>query len=148
MLWCHFLREISVHHHSLYYAGALPRVLIVDDDQLATDTRALILCKMGFEVEVAKSGVEALQRPDIHSFGVIVLDYDMPHLNGLETARLLRDLGVSSRLVMLSGRVDAPPGAFIDVFVSKGEGIHHLTTAILNSHSGRRIPYKRAPRAR
>jgi CheY-like chemotaxis protein len=109
-----------------------PRVLIVDDEQLGTELRVAVLRSLGYDAAMSKSGIEAVARPDLDTFDVIVLDYDMPQLNGVETARRLKKSGVDARLVMLSGRVDAPSHSkrLIDVFVSKGEGVPNLTSAI------------------
>ena len=109
-----------------------PRVLIVDDEQLGTELRVAILRSLGYDAAMSRSGAEAVARPDLDTFDVIVLDYDMPHLNGVQTARKLKKSGVDAKLVMLSGRVDAPSRSkkLIDVFVSKGEGVPTLTSAI------------------
>jgi CheY-like chemotaxis protein len=84
---------------------------------------------------MSTSGREAVARADIHSFDVVVLDFDMPTLNGIETARQLRGIGVHAGLVMLSGRIDPPADddGLIDRFVSKGEGVASLTSAIRNA---------------
>lgn len=109
-----------------------PRVLIVDDEELGTELRVAVLRSLGYDAAMSKSGAEAVARPDLDTFDVIVLDYDMPKLNGVQTARKLRQSGVDAKLVMLSGRVDAPSRSkkLIDVFVSKGEGVPNLTAAI------------------
>jgi CheY-like chemotaxis protein len=107
------------------------RVLVVDDEQLGTLVRVAVLISLGFDAVVSHSGPEALARADLASFDVIVLDYDMPVMNGAETARCLKQLGVRAGLVLLSGRIDAPPEAgLFNVFVSKGQGVPSLMAAI------------------
>jgi CheY-like chemotaxis protein len=107
-------------------------VLIVDDEQLGTEVRVAVLRSLGYDATMANSGAEAVARSDIDTFDVIILDYDMPNLNGVETARKLRKSGVEAGLVMLSGRIDAPwtSEKIFDVFVSKGDGVPTLTSAI------------------
>jgi CheY-like chemotaxis protein len=115
-------------------AGATPpRVLIVDDEEIGTEARLAVLRSLGFDAEMSNSGYEAIARADIRSFDVIVLDYDMPLLNGIETARHLKNIGVRANLVMLSGRMECPwnDDGLIDVFVSKGQGVPLLKSAIL-----------------
>ena len=126
--------QIAAYRHHLTHqvVHRTPRVLIVDDEELGTELRVAVLRSLGYDTAMSKSGAEAVARPDIDTFDVIVLDYDMPKLNGVQTARKLRKSGVDAKLVMLSGRVDAPSRSkkLIDVFVSKGEGVPNLTSAI------------------
>ncbi|MGQ0528502.1 MAG: hybrid sensor histidine kinase/response regulator [Panacagrimonas sp.] len=72
------------------YAGPRQRVLVVDDT--AVDRRFLrsVLQPIGFEVEEAGSGIEALQRFSQLQPQLLLLDIGMPGMNGWETARLLR----------------------------------------------------------
>jgi signal transduction histidine kinase/CheY-like chemotaxis protein/purine-cytosine permease-like protein len=82
------------------------RVLVVDDnDNAATVLREMLLA-MGFKVQVAGSGHAALEmarraqaRGD--GFQFVLLDWQMPGLDGLETARELQGLGLSPAPRML-----------------------------------------------
>ena len=72
------------------YAGERRRVLIVDDQAVDRRLVADTLEPLGFDVTEASSGVEALRLvPHLHP-DLILLDINMPGLNGWETARLLR----------------------------------------------------------
>jgi len=68
----------------------MPRVLVVDDQEDILQTTALVLAKGGYEALTATNGFEALEtarreRPDL-----ILLDVEMPRMDGWETLRLLR----------------------------------------------------------
>lgn len=65
-------------------------ILIVDD--LPQNIMALeaILCDMEVEVITAQSGNEALRQSLRHDFALILLDVQMPDMNGFEVARLIR----------------------------------------------------------
>jgi signal transduction histidine kinase/ActR/RegA family two-component response regulator len=86
--------------------NALPRVLVVDDEPLARRSVTRVLEQLGYDVAQAADGPEALkllrdgQRPD-----VVLLDLDMPGLNGEETYRILRNMDASIPVVIGSGRV-------------------------------------------
>jgi len=72
------------------YAGPRRRVLIVDNEAVDRRFLASVLEPIGFEISEAASGIEALRlvphvRPDL-----LLLDINMPGINGWETARLLR----------------------------------------------------------
>ncbi len=83
------------------------RVLVVDDEDYITDLIAVGLRFVGFDVDTAADGREALAkiadtRPDL-----VVLDVSMPGMNGLEVVQRLRRDGVSTPIVFLTAR-DAP----------------------------------------
>jgi CheY-like chemotaxis protein len=67
-----------------------PRLLITDDDRDFRETVAGALADRGFETLLAADGEEALEvvgRQEIH---LLLLDMQMPRLNGLETIERLR----------------------------------------------------------
>jgi CheY-like chemotaxis protein/FtsZ-binding cell division protein ZapB len=68
----------------------MARILIVDDEQINLDFFEVMLTKLGFEVEKASDGEQALEtvretRPDL-----VVLDNIMPKLSGWEVTRILK----------------------------------------------------------
>ena len=71
-----------------------PRFLVVDDEPIHLNILKTLLEAEGHEVVTMASGVEALKRCRAGdcAVDVILLDVHMPHLNGLETARSLRDI--------------------------------------------------------
>ncbi|AXJ00971.1 PAS domain S-box-containing protein [Cyclonatronum proteinivorum] len=68
------------------------RCLIIDDNKPASDVLETMLAQWGIETEVAHNAFEALQKFETNQhFDVIICDYDMPHIDGLQTRRLLQD---------------------------------------------------------
>ena len=70
-------------------------VLVVDDDDVVLETAADSLESLGVTVECAKSGAEALRmiserHKSGNAYGVIILDWRMPDMNGIETVRRIR----------------------------------------------------------
>jgi CheY-like chemotaxis protein len=57
---------------------------------------------MGNEVEVAYSGVQAVERATASTPEVVLLDLDMPKMNGFEACRLLRTLPSGSRATIIA----------------------------------------------
>lgn len=68
-----------------------PKLLVVDDVEENIFSVTKVLKKLDCEVIPARSGSEALSLTLRHDFAVILMDVQMPILNGFETASILRD---------------------------------------------------------
>jgi CheY-like chemotaxis protein len=80
------------------------RVLVVDDNEDAVRSLAILLELSGYEVRLAKDGYEALDVAQQFNPHAVVLDIGLPGMNGYETARKLRERSDRSMLlVALSG---------------------------------------------
>ncbi len=67
------------------------RILLVDDDREILEMTELLLAKQGYEVLVASSGEEALDMAQDSLPHLILLDINMPGMDGWEVLRLLRE---------------------------------------------------------
>ena len=70
---------------------ARQRVLVVDDNHDAADSLGMLLQFLGAEVEVVHGGREALEAMRTFRPRVVLLDLGMPHMDGLEVARRMRE---------------------------------------------------------
>ena len=68
-----------------------PRVMLIDDEPDLTEPLASYLADLGFGVDTAASGPEALLKLDRTPADLAVLDLTMPGLSGLDLLRRLRD---------------------------------------------------------
>jgi DNA-binding response OmpR family regulator len=66
------------------------RILVVDDQRDIRDVTALVLTGAGYDVDTAASGEEALARAGDGGLDLVLLDINMPEMDGWETLRLLR----------------------------------------------------------
>jgi chemosensory pili system protein ChpA (sensor histidine kinase/response regulator) len=83
-----------------------PRALIVDDSVTIRRTLQLTLERAGFETQAARDGLEALDMIMAAPPRVIILDVEMPRLNGFELLSILRASPqfAAVRVVMLTSR--------------------------------------------
>jgi CheY-like chemotaxis protein len=78
-------------------------VLVVDDEHGVADSVAEILNDAGFSAEAVYSGPSALDAVRSECPAVLLCDVLMPQLNGVETAKAVRELCPGTRIVLFSG---------------------------------------------
>ncbi|MCY4262486.1 MAG: sigma-54 dependent transcriptional regulator [Candidatus Dadabacteria bacterium] len=79
-------------------------ILIADDEE---DIRWILetsLRKLGFEVECAQNGEEALQKAFERQYSLILLDINMPDMNGFDVLASLRDRNVDSPIIFITAQ--------------------------------------------
>lgn len=67
-----------------------PKILVVDDEEDILDLMQYNLEREGFEVVLARDGVEALEKAEAEEPDLLILDIMMPRLDGIEVCRRLR----------------------------------------------------------
>ena len=77
------------------------RILVVDDQREILDVTSLVLQSAGYSTETASSGDEALDRVTSEPFDLVLLDINMPGMDGWETLRLLRADDQLEQLVVI-----------------------------------------------
>ncbi|TQS72305.1 response regulator [Rhodobacteraceae bacterium] len=114
------------HDPILGYHGPRRRVLLVDDDEDHLRLGQQILAPLGFAIQTARSGAQALRIAPSAPPDLAVLDVTMPGMDGWQLASKLRALWPGLAILMVSGNAqDAQAsarretGADHDAFVSK-----------------------------
>ena len=87
----------------------LRRILLVDDQRVMRSIAELSLGKLGgFIVRICASGEEALETAVEFAPDLLMLDVNMPQLNGVQTLEQLRALGITAPVVFFTVKVEAP----------------------------------------
>ncbi len=71
-------------------SGAKMKILVVDDDDIAVEILSSSLASAGYEVFTAYDGHQALNRISEHDIRLVISDWDMPQMNGLELCQNVR----------------------------------------------------------
>ena len=79
------------------------RVLVVDDNQDAADSLAMLLSIEGHTVQAVYDGHAAIEAAPSFNADLIVLDIGLPSIDGYEVARRMRGAGITSTLIALTG---------------------------------------------
>jgi len=85
------LREGSDDGHEKPRSGVKHRILVVDDNADSAISLAMILRRLGHEIQTAHDGLEAVQAAAAFRPHVILLDIGLPKMNGYEAAKRIRE---------------------------------------------------------
>ena len=113
-------------------------LLCVDDNQSSLNICRIILQDFGYKVLTASSGREGLEVFASNVIDAVILDYQMPEMNGELVAGEMKRANPRIPILMLSGCVSLPESALllVDEFVPKGEPVEFLLLAVRQVLSG------------
>jgi len=82
------------------------RVLVVDDDEISVEMLSTVLSASGHDVETACDGVDALEKIRANSHRLVISDWEMPRMNGLELTKAIRADASAGYvyIILLTGR--------------------------------------------
>ena len=111
------------------------KLLIVDDEKNVRESMVRLLRGKGYDVEGAKSGTVALQKIRSESFDLLVADFLMPGMNGLEMFRRAKEINPEIEAIMLTGygtpeREIEAKKLGVKKFVRKPTTMDHLANVI------------------
>ena len=113
------------------------KILCADDNEWIGGLYRQILARAGHEVESVTNGQAAweLLANDLDRFGMVIVDYQMPWLNGLEIVQRLRREGYGGRIIVQSGFLTPEmerkfEGLKVDRIVHKPIGFQTITDLV------------------
>lgn len=108
-------------------------VLCIDDNEDVLQLLEMFLHDRAYRVLTASTGARGLELAALDHADVVVLDYEMPGMNGHQVAVALRRRQTHIPIVMFSGAVDIPRETLelVDAFVPKSGLSGYSTLALL-----------------
>ena len=101
------------------------KILIIDDDVELCEEIAEILRDEGHFVQTVSDDSAGRDHINKNIYDIIILDYRMPKLNGVEILRLIKDKDLKGKIFIVSGR------PFMDKLL-KDENASGLVAAVIN----------------
>ena len=92
-------------------AGLRPRVLVVDDDVDTVQSTAMLFEMQGFDTDMAFNGPEAIERARSQCPDLVLLDIEMPLMDGYEVVRSLRDIRCPDAPLLVAVTVKSQVGS-------------------------------------
>jgi len=82
------------------------KILLVDDNPDGLLVRRQLLEEFGWQVDTSLNGEEGLRRFESCKYDIVVTDYRMPRMDGIEMIRRIRELDSAARIILLSRFVE------------------------------------------
>ncbi|MER2562173.1 MAG: ATP-binding protein [Myxococcaceae bacterium] len=111
------------------------RVAVCDDNDINLTVAARLVERLGFEVVRARDGAELLELWPTSACDLLLLDLQMPELDGYETLARLRAMGVQAPVIALTASAsveerDRAMASGFDAFLTKPLNLSDLTTTL------------------
>lgn len=81
---------------------AQSRIMVIDDEKIVGDMAKMSLEQEGYAVETFLSAEPALKRLEEDRFDVVVTDYKMKGIDGMEVLRTVRSLHPATQVIMIT----------------------------------------------
>ena len=118
-------------------------ILCIDDEEPALVLRRVLLENAGYRVLTALTGKQGIEVFRYQPIDVVILDYWMADMDGLDVAERLKTLSPKTPIIMLSGYtsiLDEGLGK-VDLWLRKGEGDpEQLLSAVMQALNSRQQP--------
>jgi PAS domain S-box-containing protein len=114
------------------------QILVAEDNAINERLVLLLLQRLGYDAEVARTGVEAVEAVRAQPYDVVLMDVEMPELDGLEATRRIRAAARDRRAPriiavtanVMQGDRDACLAAGMDDFLAKPIRLEELDAAL------------------
>jgi CheY-like chemotaxis protein len=139
-------RELQIATTSLSPASRRDlSILLAEDNAVNQKVALLMLKRLGYRADVAANGLEVLQALKQQPYDVILMDIQMPEMDGLQAARIIRQMPLDKQpqilamtAYVLQGDKERCLAAGMDGYLGKPVQIEELSRALENIGAGRK----------
>ena len=109
----------------------MAKVLVIDDEPSVRALLEMLLRPQGYDVILAENGWKGLQLYRQDHPDVILLDLNMPELDGVSVLKQIRSVDLKQPVIVLTGETDPETERQVSVlgvseFIAKGSSLHLL----------------------
>ncbi len=79
------------------------KILVVDDEDIVRTSCSRTLVPEGYDVRLAKNGVEGLQMAAGERFDLVLTDLKMPDMDGIEVLRIIKEKWPETMVIIVTG---------------------------------------------
>ncbi len=113
----------------------MAKILIVDDDTNMANLVHDFLKLNNYVVDVLHTGKEALERIKFYPYDLIILDWGLPDMSGLDILKEFREIGGDAKIIMMTGRTkidekESGLDAGADDYLTKPVDLRELTARV------------------
>jgi CheY-like chemotaxis protein len=116
------------------------RILLAEDNQVNQKLASRILEQMGYRTDIASNGLEAVESIERQIYDVILMDVQMPEMDGLDATRNIRKLNDVTQPHIIAMTANAMEGdremciaAGMNDYISKPIRVHELVEALMKA---------------
>ena len=138
------------------------RILLAEDNEINQLVAGEVLTQAGFEFELASNGREAVETVVSGDFDIVLMDCQMPEMDGFDATRQIREIESTGRVLARSGRLpivaltanaikgdrDRCLAAGMDEYLTKPLDPHRLIETIQRCLTGQSDPVSLSSQAR
>lgn len=127
------------------------KALVAEDDQLNRELLCRMLRRLGWDVDAVPTGAAALDACSATDYDIVLVDYEMPGMDGVETAASLRKLDqvkdTRTCIVIVTGADPAPieRSGLFDGAICKPFVLEELVAGVQSALGTRARPPDRVP---